>query len=343
MDNDNGARNNSLFRDKVEEGRNSPMSKNVAVSTQGPLRSAGMPDPPSPYSISSTSSESSAPSTSVPGPSVGGPVKKGSVTDRRRAESLLVAENISKRFGGIAALSEMSLTVDRGEAVGVVGPNGAGKTTLFNCLLGIEIPDTGRIIFDGKRIDNLPVYKRARMGIARTFQRLELFSEMTVREHLLLAQRSARGRVSLLADLINHGSASKAEEELADHLLALLKLEDVADTAVDGLSLGHGRLVELGRALAMSPKLLMLDEPSSGLDYNETKALTKVLEQVREEQGVAVLLVEHDLEMVSEVVSRLYVLDFGRLIAEGMLDDVLSDTGVRQAYLGQVASGEGQR
>jgi len=268
-----------------------------------------------------------------------GRVVGGRLEGRATGEALLTAENISKRFGGITALSKMSLTVKAGEAVGVVGPNGAGKTTLFNCLLGIEVPDTGRIVFAGKRIDNLPVYKRARMGIARTFQRLELFSEMTVREHFLLAQRSAKGRVSLLADLVNRGSASRAEEEMANHLLTLLKLEDVADTAVDGLSLGHGRLVELGRALAMSPRLLMLDEPSSGLDYNETKALTKVLEQVRRDQGVAILLVEHDLEMVSEVVSRLYVLDFGRLIAEGMLDDVLADTGVRQAYLGRTGSG----
>ncbi len=250
------------------------------------------------------------------------------------AQALLEAADVSKRFGGITALDDVSLTVGEGEAVGLVGPNGAGKTTLFNCLLGLLRPDSGRIRFDGRDLIGLPVYRRARLGLGRTFQRMELFSEMTVREHLLVAERARRGTGRLWKDLLNKGAPTAEEEAEADAVLELVGLTAVADRAIESLTLGLGRLVELGRALMTKPRLLLLDEPSSGLDQTESLALAKVLDTVRHERGTAVLLVEHDLAMVERVVERLYVLDFGRLLASGDRATVMADPSVRKAYLG---------
>ena len=250
---------------------------------------------------------------------------------------LLDARGISKRFGGIVALSELSFEVGPGEAVGIVGPNGAGKTTLFNCLLGIEAPDTGTVRFDGERIDRLPVWRRARLGIGRTFQRMELFRGMTVADHLLVAEQAHHGTVRVWSDAVHHARPQPAELRHVEEVLALLGLQDVADRPVDVLSLGHARLVELGRAMMGEPRLLMLDEPSSGLDTAETEHLAEVVTQVRREQGTAVVLVEHDLHLVEEVVDRLAVLDFGRMIAVGSVGEVMADPQVRRAYLGSGA------
>jgi branched-chain amino acid transport system ATP-binding protein len=250
---------------------------------------------------------------------------------------LLDAREVSKRFGGIMAIRDLSLTVEPNEVVGLVGPNGAGKTTLFNCLLGILRCDSGTVIFEGRCVDGMPIYRRARLGIGRTFQRMELFTEMTVRDHLLAAERCRRGTGGLLRDLLNKGGPSREERDKIDSLLDLLGIAYIADLPVEALTLGHGRLVELGRALATEPKLLMLDEPSSGLDRNETAALGGILAQVTAQRGTAVLLVEHDLEMVQQVTTRLYVLDFGLLIASGTTGEVLADAAVREAYLGQTA------
>ena len=222
-----------------------------------------------------------------------------------------------------------------GEAVGLVGPNGAGKTTLFNCLLGLLRPEAGRIVFDGRDLIGLPVHRRARLGIGRTFQRMELFSGMTVRDHLLVAERVRRGTGRLWKDLLNRGAPAAEEEAEADEVLALVGLTPVAERAIESLTLGHGRLVELGRALMTRPRLLLLDEPSSGLDQAESLALARVLDTVRRERGTAVLLVEHDLAMVERVVERLYVLDFGRVLASGGRVEVMADASVRKAYLGE--------
>jgi branched-chain amino acid transport system ATP-binding protein len=251
--------------------------------------------------------------------------------------TLLDATGVTKRFGGIVAVNDVSLSVDAHEAVGLVGPNGAGKTTLFNCLLGLLRPDGGRVVFADQDLAGLPIYKRARLGIGRTFQRMELFTEMTAREHLMVAERVRRGDGSLFKDLLNRSAPSADEDARVDEIIELLGIADVADSPAEALSLGHGRLVELGRALAGQPSLLLLDEPSSGLDRMETAALAVVLERVREERGVAVLLVEHDLEMVTRVAERLYVLDFGQLLASGPTADVLADANVRRAYLGQAS------
>jgi branched-chain amino acid transport system ATP-binding protein len=184
----------------------------------------------------------------------------------------------------------------------------------------------------------MPTHKRARLGIGRTFQRVELFAGMTVREHLLVAERSRRGDGSLLKDMLNQGRPSRDEIATADETLALLGIDGFADQAVEALTLGQSRLVELGRALIGDPRLLLLDEPSSGLDVAETLALARVLADVRAEHGTAILLVEHDLDLVRRAVDRLYVLDFGRMIASGTCAEVLREEAVITAYLGVEAS-----
>jgi branched-chain amino acid transport system ATP-binding protein len=249
--------------------------------------------------------------------------------------TLLRATDVSKRFGGVAALSGVSLSVEEGEAVGLVGPNGAGKTTLFNCLLGLERPDSGRVTFKDNDLTRLPVHRRARLGIGRTFQRVELFAELSVRDHLLIAERARQGRGGLVADLLGRGRPDADELARVDGVLALVGLAGAAELPVEALSLGHARLVELGRALMTEPELLLLDEPSSGLDRVESLALAGILRSVQDERGTAVLLVEHDLEMVQRVVTRLLVLDSGEVLASGPVASVLGDARVRRAYLGQ--------
>jgi branched-chain amino acid transport system ATP-binding protein len=249
---------------------------------------------------------------------------------------LLEAVDCTKRFSGITALDSVTLDVDAGEAVGLIGPNGAGKTTFFNCLLGILRPEAGHVRFNGRDITRLPVYRRARLGFGRTFQRIEVFTGMTVRDHMLVAERARRGDGGLLKDLLNLGRPNADELERAQRTLDLLDLDDVAERPVESLSLGRGRLVEIGRALMTEPLLLLLDEPSSGLDQRETMALVDTLQAVQGERSTAILLVEHDVDMVQRFASRLYVLDFGTLIASGQTDEVMGDAAVRRAYLGEM-------
>lgn len=251
--------------------------------------------------------------------------------------SLLDARGITKTFAGIDALRDISIAVDEGTAVGLIGPNGAGKTTFFNCLLGLTRPDAGTVVLDGRDVTRAPVHRRARLGIGRTFQRIELFGGMTVRDHLIVADRAHRGDGRLWKDLIGRGRTTAEETARADAMLELLGLLSAAEAPIETLSLGLGRLVEVGRALMTEPRLLLLDEPSSGLDERETAALGATIRAVREEKGTALLLVEHDVDFVRAMVERLYVLDFGQLIAEGSTNDVLADAAVRTAYLGEMA------
>ena len=249
---------------------------------------------------------------------------------------LLDARRVEKSFSGINALSEVSLEVSAGERVGLIGPNGAGKTTFFNCLLGVIASDAGSVLLDGVDISGWPVHRRANQGIGRTFQRIELFSDTTVREHLLIAERIRRGTGSFLKDVFGLGRARKDEIEACDQVLDLLGLADRGDDPIESLSLGEGRLVEVGRALMTDPQLLLLDEPSSGLDRQETALLARTLRTVQAEHGFAILLVEHDVELVADFTERTYVLDFGRLIASGHTADVMADPAVRHAYLGDM-------
>jgi branched-chain amino acid transport system ATP-binding protein len=251
-------------------------------------------------------------------------------------QSLLAATGVTKRFAGINALNEVTLSVEPGELVGLIGPNGAGKTTFFNCLLGLESPDEGTVHFAGRDVTRKPVFRRARMGMGRTFQRLELFVGLSVREHFLLADRAHRGDAALWRDLARLSRTTRAEAARADAMIELLGIPDLADQPCEALSLGRGRLVELGRALMTEPRLLLLDEPSSGLDRMETASFAVRLRDMARERGTAVLIVEHDVELVTSVAQRVVVLDYGTVIANGPTADVLDDANVRQAYLGDV-------
>lgn len=253
------------------------------------------------------------------------------------APHLLEAEGVSKRFAGISALADVSLFVDGAEIVGLIGPNGAGKTTLFDCLYGTLRPDRGRVRLDGRRLQGLPEYRRARLGLGRTFQRIELFGGMSPREHLLVATRAHDAGGSFWRDITGRGHVTSSERGRADRVLELLGLLADADRPVEALSLGKGRLVELGRALMIEPKVLLLDEPSSGLNRQETMAMAKVLQDVREARGTGILLVEHDVQLVADITTRLYVLEAGHLIASGPTGEVLEDDAVRHAYLGVVS------
>jgi branched-chain amino acid transport system ATP-binding protein len=250
--------------------------------------------------------------------------------------SLLAAHDISKRFAGITALDDVSIDVGEGEIVGLIGPNGAGKTTFFNCLLGILKPDAGTVTFDGRDLTRVPTHRRARLGIGRTFQRIELFTGMTPRDHLLIAERARRGNGALWKDVLGRGRPTADEQERAARTLELLGLTAVADRRVEALSLGIGRLIEVGRALMTEPRLLLLDEPSSGLDRRETDVLAATLRDVQDEHKMAILLVEHDVDFVRSLVTRVFVLDFGTLIASGATSEVFADAAVRKAYLGDM-------
>lgn len=247
---------------------------------------------------------------------------------------ILEVRRVTKRFAGIVALDDVSLEVPRGAITALIGPNGAGKTTLFNCLSGVLRPDDGEVTFDGRDLTRLRPAQRARLGLARTFQRLELFSGMTVRDHLLVASRAHRRRGGLLRDLTGRSGPTASERDSCDSTLALIGLDAVADRAADSLPLGVGRLVELARALMCEPSLLFLDEPSSGLDHHETHEMCDVLTTVVAERGTAVLLVEHDVAMVERLAARAYVLDLGRIIAEGAPRSLFQQDAVRAAYLG---------
>ena len=248
--------------------------------------------------------------------------------------SLLEAVGVSMTFSGIRALDDVSMSVAAGERVGLIGPNGAGKTTLFNCLLGIVRPDSGTVILNGADVGGWPVHRRAQAGMGRTFQRVELFSDTTVREHLLIAERIRNGTGAFWKDLLGRGRPRPGEIAACDEVLEQLGIAELADKPVESLSLGQSRLVEAGRALMTGPEILLLDEPSSGLDRDETAALAETLRTVQDSRGYAVLLVEHDVALVAEFTERSYVLDSGAIIAEGSTAEVLADPAVRRAYLG---------
>jgi branched-chain amino acid transport system ATP-binding protein len=252
--------------------------------------------------------------------------------------ALLALRGVSKSFGGIHAVHDISFEVRAGESVGLVGPNGAGKTTLFNCVCGQLRNDAGEILFEGASLAGLPTFKRARLGIGRTYQKVEVFTDMSVRDHLLVAERSCRGEGRLWKDLLNMSSVTKSEADNVDATLELVGLSSLSDTSVNALGLGHCRLVELARALAAEPKILLADEPSSGLDVRETAEVAAMLRTVQRERGTAILLVEHDLSMVGEVVDRTVVMDLGSMLAQGTFDEVMANAEVRHAYLGQMGA-----
>jgi len=231
------------------------------------------------------------------------------------------------RFGGHAAVRDVDLDVEAGQITGLIGPNGAGKTTLFNVITGLQDTVSGRVILDGKDITAAKAHSRARAGIARTFQRLEVFGSLTARENVLTAAEIRRSWAH------NRSGDPGAE---ADRLLERVGIRSVAHERVDSMPTGLARLVELARALATQPTVLLLDEPASGLDDSESESFAELLLELAAE-GMAVLLVEHDVQLVMQVCAHIYVLDFGAILASGSADEIQRNAAVLDAYLGTPA------
>ena len=240
------------------------------------------------------------------------------------ASPFLPVRGVSVTFGGVAALTQVSLDVRPGEVTGLIGPNGAGKTTLFNVISGLQRPDKGEVQLGGRDVTKLGPHRRARLGLARTFQRLELFGSLSARENVQAGLDARR---------------DKGGDLTAQGLLHRVGVQADADRQVSTLPTGEARLVELARALAIDPKLILLDEPCSGLDDNESQLLGALLQELADE-GRAVLIVEHDMPLVLNVCDRIIVLDFGQVIANGSPDAIRRDTGVQAAYLGTAADPE---
>jgi branched-chain amino acid transport system ATP-binding protein len=237
--------------------------------------------------------------------------------------AVLEARNLDVRFGELHAVRDVSLTVDRGEILGLIGPNGAGKTTTFNAVSGVQ-RCTGTVVLDGVDVSRAAPDRRARLGMSRTFQRLEVFGSMTAYDNIrTAAEIAARGRRQPVRSAL----------PVAERVIDLVGLRDQADRRADALPTGQARLVELGRVLATGPKVVLLDEPASGLDDVETERLARVLDALRAD-GMAVLLVEHDIDLVMGLCSRVCVLNLGEVIASGTPAEVRGDAAVQEAYLG---------
>ncbi|MBO0730821.1 MAG: ABC transporter ATP-binding protein [Acidimicrobiaceae bacterium] len=266
------------------------------------------------------------------------------MSDTAVGTAILEARDVVVRFGGLTALDDVSIEVPPASLIGLVGPNGAGKSTLFGVCSGLLRPNQGRVHLDGTDVTGASPQSRARLGMGRTFQQPEMYMGLTVRQHLVLAHRVRAERTRLWRDMFTGGGFRKPnseETDRVDHLLSLLSLTKLADAQVNTLPLGTTRLVEVGRALASSPRVVMLDEPLSGLDANEARRLADALSRTVQDESISLLLVEHDVAMVLSLCSHIYVLDFGHLIAEGTPDDVRNNPAVKAAYLGDTPIGEG--
>ncbi len=245
--------------------------------------------------------------------------------------TLLDIQNVTVRFGGHTALSSVSMSIPHGSITGLIGPNGAGKTTLFNVINGLQKPDQGNVIFNGKRITGVAPYRRAKAGLGRTFQRLELFPSLTVEENIKVSGEMYR-------QWGNHENTSLARNSVdsdLERILSITGLKGLANHHVAEIPTGKARLVELARSLMQRPKLILLDEPASGQNDNETSEFGKILLRLVKE-GTTIFLVEHDMALVMSVCTKVHVLDFGTVIASGTTQEIQRDEKVINAYLGEI-------
>lgn len=249
----------------------------------------------------------------------------------------LRVDDISLRFGGIKALQNIDFNVYEGEILAVIGPNGAGKTSLINSINGFYRPQSGKIFFDGKDITKLPAYKRAQRGISRTFQNIALYTNMTALDNLMAA-RHIHMRSNMLTGAVFYGPARNEEiahRHRVEEIIEFLEMENIRKTIVGNLSYGLRKRVELGRALALEPSLLLLDEPMAGMNVEEKEDMARFILDIHERQGMTVMLIEHDIGLVMDISHHIVALDFGQKIADGSPDEITQNEAVVRAYLGQ--------
>jgi len=250
--------------------------------------------------------------------------------------ALLDVKNLTKNFGGLTAVGDVTMHLDKGELVGLIGPNGAGKTTLFNLLTGVYEPSEGSVSLDGTLLNGKKPYKIASLGLSRTFQNIRLFKDMTVLENVLVGMTN-QNKPYLLASFLRLPKFYHSEAKLrqkAMELLAIFDLDGDAETLAKNLPYGQQRRLEIVRALATEPKILFLDEPAAGMNPQETAELTQLIRRIKEEFDITIMLIEHDMSLVMEVTERIYVLEYGRLIAHGTPDEIKNNQRVIEAYLG---------
>jgi len=258
-------------------------------------------------------------------------------SDAATVAARISATDITVRFGGLVAVDNVSIHVQPAQIVGLVGPNGAGKRTLFAVLSGLRTPNGGSVSIDGEDVTHASPQARAGRGLARTFQHPELFQGLTIREHVVLSDRTRNAPWRVWSDVLTGAGFRRArsgENERVDEIINLLHLTAIQHRQVAGLPLGMARLVEVGRAIARSPSVILLDEPSAGLDARETDELAGALLQIVHDRAISLLLVEHDVDLVLGMSERVCVIDFGRLIAEGTPNEIRSSPVVKAAYLG---------
>lgn len=250
--------------------------------------------------------------------------------------ALLEVKQLTKHFGGLTAVGDVTLELNEGELVGLIGPNGAGKTTLFNLLTGVYEPSEGTVTLDGHLLNGKSPYKIAYLGLGRTFQNIRLFKDLTVLDNVLIAFGNHH-KQHVFTSFLRLPAFYKSEKELKDKALELLKIFDLdgdAETLAKNLSYGQQRRLEIVRALATEPKILFLDEPAAGMNPQETAELTELIRRIKDEFKITIMLIEHDMNLVMEVTERIYVLEYGRLIAQGTPDEIKTNKRVIEAYLG---------